>query len=230
MAIAAVIFDVDGTLVDTNGVHIEAWQRALARYGYRVAAEQLAPEMGKGGDHLIPDLLGETVEEESGEELREAHGTEFLHLAATRPLRAFPGVHALFEAIHERGLRAALATSAKMDYLDATLDSAGLDLKPLADEIVTADEAASSKPAPDIVIAALDKLKLAADQCVMVGDTPHDAEACKRAGVAFFGLTCGGRTADDLRQAGAIGVWADPVDLLAHLDEALALVPTPTPV
>ena len=158
MAIAAVIFDVDGTLVDTNGVHIEAWQRAFARYGYAIPADRLAPEMGKGGDHLVPALIGEAGDAEYGDELREAHGEEFLHLAAIRPLRAFPGVRPLFDAIHERGLRSALATSAKMDYLDATLENAGLDLKPLADEIVTADDAAESKPAPDIVVAAVRKL------------------------------------------------------------------------
>ena len=178
---------------------------------------------GKGGDHLVPTLIGEAGNAEYGDELREAHGEEVLHLAAIRPLRAFPGVRPLFDAIHERGLRSALATSAKMDYLDATLENAGLDLKPLADEIVTADDAAESKPAPDIVVAAVRKLDLAPAQCVMVGDTPHDAEACRQAGVPFIGLLCGGWAADALRAAGALGVWADPVDLLEHLDHALAL-------
>jgi phosphoglycolate phosphatase-like HAD superfamily hydrolase len=109
-----------------------------------------------------------------------------------------------------------------MDYLDATLESAGLDLKPLADEIVTADDAESSKPAPDIVVAAVGKLDLAPAQCVMIGDTPHDAAACRGAGVPFIGLSCGGWSADPLRQAGAVAVYADPVDLLEHLAHALA--------
>jgi HAD superfamily hydrolase (TIGR01509 family) len=222
VAIAAVIFDVDGTLVDTNAVHVEAWQRAFARYGYQISADRLAPEMGKGGDNLVPDMIGEDGDAEHGADLREAHGTEFLHLAATRPLRAFPGVRPLFDAIHERGLRCGLATSAKMNYLDATLESAGLDLKPLADEIVTADDAESSKPAPDIVVAAVHKLDLAPAECVMIGDTPHDAEACRQAGVPFIGLRCGGWSGDGLRAAGAVDVYEDPVDLLEHLDHALA--------
>jgi phosphoglycolate phosphatase-like HAD superfamily hydrolase len=119
-------------------------------------------------------------------------------------------------------LRIALATSAKMDYLDATLESAHLDLKLVVQEIVTADDAASSKPAPDIVVADVQKLGLAPDQCVMVGDTPHDGEACGRAGVPFIGLRCGGWSAEALRAAGARSVWTDPVDLLEHLDAALA--------
>lgn len=222
MAIEAIIFDVDGTLVDTNGVHVEAWQRAFSRYGYEVSAEQIAAEVGKGGDHLVPALIGEAEDALHGDELRAAHGDEFLQLIGLRPVRAFPGVLPLIETIQARGLRVALATSAKMDYLDATLDSAHLNLKLVVPEIVTADDAASSKPAPDIVVAAVQKLDLAPAACVMVGDTPHDGEACGRAGVPFVGLRCGGWSAEALRAAGARSVWADPVDLLEHLDAALA--------
>jgi HAD superfamily hydrolase (TIGR01509 family) len=222
VAIEAVIFDLDGTLVDTNTVHVAAWQRAFRRYGYDIPDEQVAEEVGKGGDHLVPALIGDAEDALHGDELRAAHGDEFLHLIALRPVRAFPGIHALFDAIQTRGLRIALATSARMEYLDATLESAHLNLKLLVQEIVTADDAASSKPAPDIVVAAVQKLGLDPSQCVMVGDTPHDAEACLRAGVAFIGLRGGGWSAEALRQAGASSVWADPVDLLQHLDAALA--------
>jgi HAD superfamily hydrolase (TIGR01509 family) len=230
MAIAAVIFDVDGTLVDTNFVHVEAWQRALRRYGYAVPDAQVADEVGKGGDHLEPAVIGDAEDARHGDELREAHGEEFLHLIGLRPVRSFPGVDALFDALQARGLRLALATSGKMPYLDATLESAHLGVKLLVAEIVTADDVASSKPAPDLVEVAVRKLALTPAQCAMVGDTPHDGEACRRAGVSFIGLRCGGWSEDTLRQAGATSTWADPVDLLQHLDGALASAGAAPPV
>jgi len=141
----------------------------------------------------------------------------------------FPGVALLFHAIHERGLRIALATSAKREHFAALQRSAGIDLDALADLFTTSTAAAESKPDPDIVLAAVDKLGLHPAQCAMVGDTPHDAAACRKSGVVFLGLECGGWAADRLREAGAASVWRDPLDLLTHLDAALALAAAALP-
>ena len=144
-----------------------------------------------------------------------------MNLASQRTFTVFPQVAELLSTLHERGLQVALATSAKKEYLEAIEKSAGVELQTLADVVITSDDAKNSKPAPDLINAALEKLGLAPAQCVMVGDTPHDAEASKRAGVACLGVLTGGHTAQTLLDAGACNVWNDAADLLAHLDEAV---------
>lgn len=223
MKLAAMIFDVDGTLIDSNAAHVEAWRRTFAHFGYTVDPARIAPEIGKGGDKLIPDLLGEAAARKDAEALQQAHGPEFLRIAADSHFRVFPGVALLFHALRERGLRTALATSAKQEHFAALQRSAGIDLHALADVVITSSQAEETKPDPDIVLAAVEKLGLTPAQCAMVGDTPHDAEAAGRAGVLFLGVVCGGWSAAALRKAGAIGVWEDPADVLKHLDAALAL-------
>lgn len=225
MALNGIIFDVDGTLLDTNGAHVEAWRRAFEQLGYQVAPDRIAVEIGKGGDLLVPAVLGREAEAKHGKDLRQACVEQFLAIARQKRFRVFPGVEELLKTVRKRGLKSAVATSSKKEHLEAMLKSAGLDLKSLADEIVTADEATTSKPAPDLVVAAARKLGLTPLQCAMVGDTPYDAEACRRAGVACLALLCGGtgNTEEALRRAGAREVWRDARDLLDHLDRALAV-------
>lgn len=221
MALDGVIFDLDGTLVDTNAAHVEAWRRAFARYGYKVMPDRIAVEIGKGGDLLVSAVLGRRAEEEHGK-LRDASAEEFLGIAGAERFAIFSGAEELLKELRSRGLRLALATSSKKKHLEGTLGSAGLDLG-LFDEVVTADDIRISKPAPDIVAASLGKLRLSPAQCAMVGDTPYDAEAARHAGVVCLGLLCGGNREAVLRAAGAWGVWDDARDLLEHLEEALAL-------
>lgn len=221
MALDAVIFDVDGTLIDTNAHHVEAWRQAMEERGFTIASDRLAPEIGKGGDMLVPDVLGQSAEAEHGEALRESYGKFFLKIAEREHFTVFPGVRELLTTLRERGLKVAIATSANKKYFDALQKSAGLDLESLVDLIVTADDAKNSKPAPDIVLAACKKLDLSPAQCAMVGDTPHDAEACKRAGVVCLGVMCGGHPSEKLIGAGAREAWQDAANLLEHLDEAL---------
>lgn len=224
MTLRAVIFDIDGTLIDTNEAHLDAWREAFTQYGHSVSAEQLRPEIGKGGDQLVPAILGEEGEQRAGQALREAHNEAFLYIAKRRHFRVFPEVTDLFAALRERGLKAALATSSKKKFIEATEKSARFDLCSLVDVVVTADDADASKPAPDVVLATLEKLDLSPRECVFVGDTAHDAEAAKKAGVVCVAVLCGGCSSEDiLRDAGARSVWRDPANLLDHLDEALAL-------
>src|SRR5215213_5994425 len=111
MPTRAMIFDIDGTLVDTNPAHVEAWRRAFRRLGYDVARERIELEIGKGGDKLVPSVLGEAGEARSGEQLRKAQKEEFLSIAGKERFRVFPGVPEIFGVLRERSIRTALATS-----------------------------------------------------------------------------------------------------------------------
>ena len=219
----AVIFDIDGTLVDTNPAHVEAWRRSFERHGYDVPQERIEIEIGKGGDLLVPAILGNDAEERHGKALRQAQKEEFLRIAGRERFRVFPCVPELFEALRHRGIQTALATSSDKKHLKAICTSAGIDLPALADVMVTNDEAEASKPEPDLVIAAREKLAVPPAECAMVGDTIYDAQACQGAGVVFLGLESGGTPAEKLREAGASGVWHDTGHLYPELEEALEL-------
>ena len=223
MALDGMIFDIDGTLVDSNPAHIEAWVSAFAELGYRIPADRIAREVGKGGDQLVPSVLGDEAEAREGGRLRELQRQAFLAIAACRTLPVFPGVPELFRALADRGIRTALATSSNMEHLRGTLRSAGVDLPELADELITKDDAAASKPAPDLVLAAAEALGLSPAQCAMVGDTPYDAEACTGAGVVCLGVATGGFGEQELLDAGARAVWDSVADLGGDLDRALEI-------
>ncbi len=221
MALDGMIFDLDGTLVDTNAAHIEAWRNTFERFGYRIAEDRIAVEVGKGGDMLVPAVLGRSADQKDGDALRKAQPEEFGKIAKARGLRPFPKSADLVKAVRKRGLKAALATSSNDKQLKLTEECSGVRWRELFDQVVGADDIETSKPAPDAVATAVKKLAVSPAQCAMVGDTPYDAESAKHAGVVCLGLTCGGRSAGDLLEAGARAVWKDAADLLAHLDDAL---------
>jgi phosphoglycolate phosphatase-like HAD superfamily hydrolase len=223
MTVHGMIFDIDGTLVDTNPAHVIAWQRAFSRFGFEVPVDRIELEIGKGGDKLVPSVLGDEVEDRLGETLRKAQKEEFLIIARSEHFRLFPGVPEVFRGLRERGVRTALATSSDEKHLEATLASAGLDLTRFVDIVVTKSDAEESKPAPDIVVAAVDKLGLANTQCPMVGDTIYDGQACRAAGIAFLGVLSGGTSETELLEAGAIAVWRDVGHLFHDLDRALEI-------
>src|ERR687890_710245 len=108
MTIEGMIFDIDGTLVDTNPAHIEAWVRAFADFGYRISSDRIGLEVGKGGDHLVPSVIGEDAARRDGEQLREAQQRHYREIAASRQFAVFPGVAELFQALTARGIRTAL--------------------------------------------------------------------------------------------------------------------------
>jgi HAD superfamily hydrolase (TIGR01549 family) len=223
MTLKGMILDIDGTLVDTNAAHVEAWRRAFARLGYDVPTDRIIPEIGKGGDQLVPSVLGEEVEKRQGDVLRRLQKEEFLALAATQRFRVFPGTEEIFPALRARDIRTALATSSDDKNLDATLASSGVDLRRLADVVVTRTEGERSKPAPDLVVDAVERIGLSATECAMVGDTIYDGQACSRAGVVFLGVLSGGTPESALRVAGAQEVWEDVGHLLADFDRAIEI-------
>jgi HAD superfamily hydrolase (TIGR01509 family) len=222
VAVRAVIFDVDGTLLDTNCAHINAWHRALLKLGFEVTLERIAPEIGKGGDKLVPAILGQALEKERGEEIRKVQKREFLEIASRTRFALFPGSRELLAALREKGVPTAIATSSNVEHFDAIMKSTGVDLRSLVDHTVTKSEGVESKPAPDLVDAAVAKLGITPGACLMVGDTPHDGMASRRAGVPFLGVLCGGNARETLEWVGATRVCVDPKDLLSQLDQVLS--------
>jgi HAD superfamily hydrolase (TIGR01509 family) len=222
MALDALIFDLDGTLLDTNGAHVRSYVRAFERCGYRVFADRIRVEIGQGGDNLVPAILGGEADRRDGERIRDAAGDEFARIARAERFALFDGAVELLDEARRRGLRLALATSASERHLEASFASAGVDLREWMDAVVSNGDVASSKPQPDVVVAAVRKLGLSPAQCAMVGDTPFDADAARHAGVVTLGIGSGG-THDEaqLVSAGARRVWRDVGHLLADLDEAL---------
>src|SRR5918995_274832 len=223
MTVRGMIFDIDGTLIDTNAAHVEAWRRAFQRLGFDVPPERIVPEIGKGGDKLVPSVLGAESEKRAGDALRETQNKEFLAIAKQQHFRVFPGAEQIFAECRNRGIRTAVATSSNEKHLAATLASAKFDLRRLADVVVTRTEDDASKPCPDLVVAAVEELGLPAAECAMVGDTVYDGQACQTAGVAFLGLLTGPASEPELLEAGGRGVWKDIAHLLADLDRALEL-------
>ncbi len=216
MPLHGVIFDVDGTLVDSNGAHTDAWVRAFAENGVVVDAKAVRRSIGMGGDKLVPDVSGLQATEGRGRAVTEARARIFRERHLPR-LAAFPGARELVAALHRRGLALAVASSAQDDELQPLLEKAGV--ADLLRQRTSSDDAERSKPDPDIVQAALHKLALPARDVVMIGDTPYDVEAATRAGIGCIAFRCGGWDDDGL--SGAIAVYDGPADLLQGLDHSL---------
>lgn len=223
MTIEAVLFDFDGTLVDTNQLHAEAFAQAFAAKGYAIPADRILPEIGKGGDKLVPSLIGESGEKRDGDALREEHKKRFLQTVGKQKVQVLPGALELLRALKKRGVRLALATSAQPEILEAVEKSSGTKWREEFEIVTTSADAEESKPAPDIVNVALQKLGLSPAQCAFVGDTPHDARSCRAAGVACFGVESGGHEGADLREAGCRATYENCAALLADFDDFLQL-------
>ncbi len=221
MALDAIILDLDGSLVDSNALHAEAWAQVLADQGVAIPAARIGREIGKGADPLLEALLGEEAAKRLAKPLGEAEVKGFVELAESRGLRAFDRAGELLKCLRERGLKLVLATSGKATAVEKIESLTGLKVRDLMDAVVTGDDADESKPSPDALLAACEKLGVHPAQCAMIGDTGWDAEACVRAGVVCIGLRCGGWSDVDLRNFGARMTYADPSDLLSHLDEAI---------
>ncbi|MEA2840683.1 MAG: hypothetical protein QOF41_2013 [Methylobacteriaceae bacterium] len=216
--IEAVIFDVDGTLVDTVDQHAAAWQRTLAHFGHDVDFAAIRSQIGKGGDQLMPVFLPKEEVERRGKAIEDFRKDLFKREYLPH-VRGFPKVRDLFERILAGGKRIALASSAKGDELMAYKKAA--DIVHLVDEETSSDDAERSKPHPDIFEAALARLKLPAQRAMVVGDSPYDAEAAGKAGMKTVGVLCGGFPEADLRKAGSAQIFRDPADLLANYGRSL---------
>ena len=209
----AAILDVDGTLVDTNYHHALAWYRAFRQHGITLPLWRLHRHVGMGGDKFVPAVAGADADQRLGDALRERWRTLFDELIGE--VSALDGARDLIAALKERGHRVVLASSSIEDHLNHFLDK--LDVRELADAWTMKDDVEASKPAPDLVEAAL--LKAGTRDAVMIGDTVWDCEAARRAGIDTIVVLTGGFSEDELRAAGAVAVFESLDELIRRLDE-----------
>jgi HAD superfamily hydrolase (TIGR01509 family) len=211
--VTAAILDIDGTLVDTNYHHAIAWYRAFRQHGHVVPIWRIHRHIGMGGDKLIPALLSDEVEAREGEDIRAAEKALYLtFIEEVEPLR---GARALMEDLSDRGATIILASSAKSDEVDHYLDL--LDARSLADGWTTSADVEATKPSPDLVLAALDKV--GSKDAIMIGDSTWDCEAAKAAKIKSIAVLTGGFSSEELRAAGASDVFESIDALRLSLDD-----------
>lgn len=208
------ILDVDGTLVDTNYQHALAWYRAFSEHDIVLPVWRIHRHIGMGGDQLVQALTDEQVERERGDDIRDAESRCYRQLIGeVRPMR---DARRLIEDLHERGHTVVLASSAKQEELDHYLELLGA--RELVDGWTSSTEVRATKPEPDLVDAALRHVNGDTRDAIMIGDSPWDAEAAKRAGVRTIAVMTGGFSEEELTDAGAVAVF----ESVAELREALA--------
>ncbi|MEV6367431.1 HAD family hydrolase [Micromonospora musae] len=213
---SGVLFDVDGTLVDTTYLHTVSWWEALRQTDQPVPMATVHRAIGMGSDKLLDHLLGPERDRDADGRLRDAHDT--LYAEYWERLTPLPGAADLLRACAERGLRVVLATSAAEHEVTALRRA--LDADDVIAAVTSSADAAQSKPAPDILVAALDQSGLPAEQVVFVGDSVWDVAAAGKLDIPCVGLTCGGTSRGELAGAGAVAVYDDPAALLATLDDS----------
>lgn len=217
----AVLFDIDGTLMDTVYLHTVAWSEALRQQGAGVAMSRIHRSIGMGSDHLLDALLGEERDRSGDEALSAAHDTLYAqHWSRLAPL---PGAHDLLLACAVRGWQVVLASSAKEKEAEVMIRA--LDAGDAISAVTTASDVESSKPAPDLVEQALEKAGVPAERAVFVGDAAWDGKAAGRAGVRCLGVLSGGWSRQELHEAGMEAVYDSPAELLARLDDSLLAAP-----
>jgi HAD superfamily hydrolase (TIGR01549 family) len=216
--IDALIFDVDGTLVDSVDQHAESWQVAFKHFGKSISFPDIRRQIGKGADQLLPVFWSPAELKEFGKALDE-YRSELFKKEYLPQVKAFPKVRQLFERILQDHKRIVLASSAKGDELDSYKKIAAID--DLVETETSSDDADKSKPYPDIFEAALQKLGgVAPERVLVVGDTPYDAVAAAKASLRTIGLTCERWSELELRQAGCIAIYQNAADLLAHYKDS----------
>jgi HAD superfamily hydrolase (TIGR01549 family) len=215
--VTAVIFDIDGTLIDSVDLHARAWQEAFRHFGFSVSFQSVRDQIGKGGDELLPTFLSEEQVTKLGDELKEWRGEHFKknYLHQVVP---FTGAHELLARVKESGIKLAAGSSAHKDELDIYIGL--LKAKELFDVVTSSDDAEKAKPHPDIFEAALKKLGEQAHNVLVVGDSPYDSEAASKAKIPAIGFLCGGFPREWLLQSGVIEIYEGPEDLLQLFDNS----------
>jgi len=216
MTLCGMLLDIDGTLLLSNDAHAHAWIDTFREFDYRdISFEQVQPLIGMGGDKLLAKVAPGLKDTEGvGKEITHRRAEIFLQKYAPH-LQPAPGARDLLVRLKDVGLTLTIATSAKEQELQALLQAAGID--DLIQHKTTSDDAGQSKPDPDIVQVALKESGLGPSEVLMVGDTPYDIEAAERSQVGVIAVRCGGHDED---LAGALAVYDDPADLLAHLGDS----------
>jgi HAD superfamily hydrolase (TIGR01509 family) len=213
---ATAVLDIDGTLVDTNYHHAIAWFRAFAQHGLILPIWRIHRHIGMGGDQVVSALCGDDVEERLGDDIRDAEGEHYAALIGE--VRTMEGSRELIVALKDRGHVVVLASSAKQGEVEAYLDL--LDARDLADAWTTSADVEATKPAPDLVHAAVARVDSDPADAVMVGDTPWDVKAAAGAGVPTLAVMTGGFSDAELREAGAKTIYESVAELTRLLDES----------
>ena len=215
----AAIFDIDGTLVDSVDFHARAWQEAFDHFGHVRSFDEIRSQIGKGGDQLMPVFLSKEEVASKGKEIEKYRG-ELFKSEYLPKVKAFPEVRPLFQRLIADGWKLALASSAKKNELAEYKKIAHI--TDLLETETSSDDADKSKPHPDIFQATLKRLgQLSPKECVVIGDSPYDAEAAEKAGIQAVGFLCGGFSEEDLKSAGARIIYKDPADLLQNYEHSL---------
>jgi membrane protein len=214
MQIKAILFDIDGTLVDSNELHVTAWDQLFREAGYRFDRRALHDRIGKGGDNYVPAFLPDASEEEQ-DRLRDAHKRLFAG-SLIKQVKPFPGARDLLTRVRDSGRKVVLASSASGEELETHLATLGAE--DIVDETTSKDDVEDSKPCPDIFQAAADKAGVTGAEAVLVGDTPYDIEAARRCGIGTVAVRSGGFPDEAL--SGAIAIYDDVGALLAGFDES----------
>jgi membrane protein len=212
----AILFDIDGTLVDSNDGHVLAWEEAFAGQGFRFPRETIHAQLGKGADMLVPSLLPGS-EQPLRDLLARSHGEIYKrrYLDGVKP---FPRAYALLEHVHNAGQKVVLASSASKEEVDHYLKLLGAG--DIVSAVTTAADVRHTKPAPDIFAAALGKADTAPEAAIVVGDTPYDVEAARKCGVDCIALRSGKFGDDDLARAGPVAIYDDVAALLEDYDNS----------
>lgn len=214
----AFLFDLDGTLVDSVYQHVMAWQEALNAEGIELSVWRIHRKIGMSGGLFTNQLLRETgtaITEETSERLRHLHAEAYGRLSAS--VRPLPGAIELLAALSDAGIKWAIATSGRMETAQHNLERLGVD--PDRIPVITRDLVKYAKPDPDLFIAAAERLGVATEGAIVIGDSIWDMLAAQRCRALGVGLLCGGYGTDELERAGAFRVYEDPADMLVHLDE-----------
>jgi HAD superfamily hydrolase (TIGR01549 family) len=213
MSCDAAIFDVDGTLVDSNYQHALSWYRAFRRIEVTLPIWRIHRHVGMGGDRLVAALTSSAVEEEHGDDLREWHAEEFGRLLGE--VAPLDGAHDLLVEMRDRGVEITVASSGEKELVEQLLSL--VDAVDLLHAIVSSDDVESSKPAPDLIQRAREAVS--AYRPLVIGDAVWDAQSSIKASLPFVALRTGGFSEQELTHAGAMAVYHSPRDLLDHLDE-----------
>ncbi|HEX7203339.1 MAG TPA: HAD family hydrolase [Arthrobacter sp.] len=208
-----VLFDVDGTLIDSSYIHTVSWWGAFRQQGYDVPMASIHRHVGMGGDRLVDSLLPGGRDRALDPEILASHGA--LYASHWPSLRALDGAKDLLAQCHAGGLAVALASSARRKDLEVMKSI--LDAEAFIDAATSANDAKNSKPAPDILVAALEAINVQAADAIYIGDAVWDMQAAAALEIPAIGVTCGGVSAGELRDAGAVEVYEGPRDLLRNL-------------
>lgn len=212
--IQGIIFDVDGTLVDSVGFHAQAWERAFKKHGYDVPYLEVKQHIGKGGEYIVEAFVPEDEVEQVVDAISDDRKT-YYQAELLPKVQPFPDVKPLFHRLKADGLRIVLASSARPQSIQHYIELLGVES--LIDGATSTEDVECAKPEPDIFEAALKKLSpLTAEQVLVVGDSPYDAIAAGKVGLQAIGVLSGGFPEERLREAGCMAVYRDPADLLNH--------------